>query len=374
MAPRKDRYEVPAWRVKSIRDMKKDIVEAPKCSWKFSHLGRPREECGLPAGPDTLCVFHSDQPVPNFEQLLEQEVANPQHWLEGAKIKQDLHGLRLVGAKLPKANFEGRKLTDVVLTNALLEEANFRSAFLEGILLYGSNLSRAIFDLATLRGIGSSHVDLRNTELGGASFTSSTLKSLRLLGVRFSAATRITPLLDTPCFEMENGLWDDAAAVYATLGKRAADDLDFASADLCSYLSMTCRHRKVIKVGPLPKRYRMLNWAMVSFRAGPVGWLWLVHRAIWGYGLRPLRTLFAMLGVVVLFWLIFFFIKGEPSGSSLVDTLILSLTTFVPLEGYNERTPSSAVAEFVGSVETFLGIILLDLFLVALACKYVRRF
>lgn len=366
-----------------------------KCNKKFIHPDAPRPECELPAGPDGLCIFHSYEPTLNFIQLLEQEVSKPDHWLEGAQIKQHLSGVCLSRANLPKASFEGLTLTNVDLTDALLEEANFRSTVLEGTLLNGSNLCYAAFDTAKLKEFNGNPVDLRNADLGGASFTGSNLKSLRLMGVRFSAPTMVTPFLKTPCFEMKAGLWDKAAAIYSVLGKRAADDWDFDSTEHCSYLAMTCQHRKVIKSGPLPKKHQLLNWVILSLRAGPVGLFWLFHRAIWGYGLRPMRILISLFLVIFIFWMIFFITSIEPnsseatlmnnltatnfnssieqSNSVFIDTLILSLATFVTLGSYDSK-PSGIIGELAGTVEALLGIILLDMFLIALAGKYLRRF
>ena len=91
------------------------------CSWRFTHAERPRDICGLPAGPDSLCIFHSERPTPNFAKSLEAEVSKPQHWLVGATIKQDLTKVHLTGARLPRASFEGLRLVNVLLDGALLE-------------------------------------------------------------------------------------------------------------------------------------------------------------------------------------------------------------------------------------------------------------
>src|SRR6266478_6845496 len=101
-----------------------------KCSWRFTHPGCPRPLCGLQAGPAGLCIFHSDGHEPSSERALLEEVAKPDHWLEAARIKQLPPGVNLSGAKLPRANFEGTTLVNVILKDALLDGANFRSAML----------------------------------------------------------------------------------------------------------------------------------------------------------------------------------------------------------------------------------------------------
>lgn len=345
-----------------------------KCIYEFSK-DAPRDKCELPAGSDNLCIFHSDQSSSDFIAALEHEVSNPDHWLEGIKIKQDLIGVKLKDANMLKADFDGRRLINVVFTGALLKEANFRSTHIENTIFNNSDLSNACFNFATLQGVKGHPVDFRNSELGGASFRNSNLKSLRLLGAKFSTKTHLETILYTPCFEMETGSWDDAATVYANLGKRASEDWDFDAINKCLYLSFTCKHRKIIKTDPLSKKHKLLNLVIDSFLAGPVGWFWLAHRIIWGYGLRPFRILFVMFIAIVFFSLIFFYITGvEQDNSSFVDTLSLSLTTFVTLGSYNNQAPSGKLGEFIGGVEALSGIILLDLFLIALVSKYVKRF
>lgn len=317
---------------------------------------------------------------PHFIQDLVNEVARPNHWLEGACIKEDLSDVRLSGARLPRADFEGRRLVRVALDGALLEDATFRSATLEGTLLYGSNLRRAAFDRATLRPVAGSAVDLRNAELGGASFTGATIKSVQLLGARFSERTEVSHLLDTPTFEIANAAWEEAANVYAVLGKRAAEDRDVPSEEHCTYLAMTCWHRNVLKAGPLTDSW-WNNWLQPTLSAGLTGLGWLLHRLVWGYGLRPCRPFATMLVVLLFFGLVLFPVTGvsfrdtQPDGwlSHMGHGLVLSLNTFVTLT-YGLHTPSTISGEIAAGIEAFLANILLALYLVSLAGKYVRRF
>ncbi|MGQ0670535.1 MAG: pentapeptide repeat-containing protein [Actinomycetota bacterium] len=190
-------------------------------------------------------MFHSQEAADGFVEALVAEISRSDHWLEGARIKEHLSGACLSGARLPGATFEGRTLRGVVLDNALLEGANFRSSHLEDTSLYGSNLRGAAFDLATLQE-ANSPVDLRNAELGGASFSGATLVSPRIFGSRFSEPTSIERFLDAPIFEMAHGSWDEAAVVYSALAKRASEDWDFSSEEIAAYLAMTCKHRKAL--------------------------------------------------------------------------------------------------------------------------------
>lgn len=343
------------------------------CSWRFTHPERPRDFCGLPAGSDGLCIFHSDLLTPNFAEALEEEVSKPQHWLEGAIIKQGLTKVRLTGAHLPNASFEGQRLVNVLLDNALLERANFRSSCLEGTIFCESNLQFAAFDQAILQLAGDFPVDLRGVELGGASFTGATFKSVKLLGVKFSKPTPMAQLVKMPCFEMESGDWDNAATIYGILAKRAAEDWDFASSDLCSYRAATCRHRRVIKAGSMQGKNVWRNWVIPTIRAGFTGLGWAAHQLVWGYGLRPLRALGTVFFVILFFGLLVFPFTGSGKfDQGIADGLIRSLANFVTLD-YQAGLVARRVDALAGGVEALLGAVLLSLFLVALAGKYLRK-
>jgi hypothetical protein len=323
-------------------------------------------------------VFHSQEATNGFVEALVAEISQRGHWLEGARIKEHLSGACLSGARLPGATFEGRTLRGVALDNALLEGANFRSSHLKGTSLYGSNLRRAAFDLATFQDANGFPVDLRNAELGGASFSGATLVSPRMFGSRFSEPTPIERFLDAPIFEMAHGSWDEAAVVYSALAKRASEDWDFSSEEIAAYLAMTCKHRKALGAQPLSHKNHWRNWVSPTVGSGLTGVWWMVHRVGWGYGLRPSRVLALMVAVILFFGLLVFPFAGveHTRGTRLppvLEGLVLSLTTFVTLT-YGRHLPSTTLGEVAGGVEAFFGAILIALFLVALAGKYLRRF
>lgn len=351
------------------------------CIWRFSHRDRIRSNCGLPSGPDGLCVFHSERSDPEFSQKLVAEVAKPDHWLEGIQIKSNLSDLNLSNAKLAFSNFEGKRLTRIALEGALLEEANFVSATLEGVLLFGSVLRCASFDMATLRSADNTPVDLRKAELGGISLTGARLSSLRLEGAKFSERTEVSHLLDSPIFEMQTAAWEDAAHVYSMIGRRAAEDWDFSSELRCVFLATTCRHRQAIGAGPLQDTWTWSNWAKPTLSSGVRGAAWMLHRQAWGYGLWPSRVVAIMISVVLLFGLFVFPLAGvshighdaaSDHFSRIVPSLVLSLNTFVTLT-YGRHVPSTTLGEFAGGLEALLAGILLSVFLVSLANKYIRR-
>lgn len=286
-------------------------------------------------------------------------------------------GLNLTGIRLPRANFEGLRLVNVVLTDAELDSANFRSAQLHGVLFQRSNLRQAIFDGATLTKYEFAPVDCRGAELGGASFVGAEVRALKLAGAIFSEPTLVVHFLEYPCFEEDSGAWTQAAGVYAAIGRRAAEDWDFDSADDAAYLAMTCRHRLRIGAQPLVPGSHWANWIWPTLRKGAPGALWMAHRWIWGYGLRPLQALAAMLAVITFWGLLVYPVVGFTTNTSadslLSDSLLLSLMTFVTLS-FSRLAPSTGMGELAAGIEGFLGSVLLALFLVSLAGRYIRRF
>jgi uncharacterized protein YjbI with pentapeptide repeats len=351
------------------------------CSWLFVHPDAPLPNCNLPSGPDGLCIFHSPSFVPDFVREFSDEVARPRHWLEGARIKTDIVGILLSGAKLPYANFEGRHLIRVALDRSLLEGANFRGAVIEGVVLNGSNLRRAAFDRAILRPDDTVPVDLRDTELGGVSLTGAKLRHVRLHGAHFSEQTEVSHLIESPTFEMHTGAWDHAATIYSVIGRRAAEDWDSRSEQTCSFLAMTCRHRRAIVASPLSEGWSSQNWLKPTLSAGLPGIAWALHREGWGYGLSPFRVFGTMIAVILSFGLFVFPFAGlthvshtpeQDHASTILTSLILSLNTFVTLT-YGRHVPATTFGEVAGGIEALLANILMSLFLVSLTAKYMRR-
>lgn len=312
-------------------------MTALPCKRRFEHPQKPRSRCGLPADSTGYCTFHSLASPPNFLETLQEEVAKTDHWLEGANLSRRLDRVDLRGAKLPKANFEGSHLTAINLQGALLERSNFRGAQLDGVVFEESNLRQAIFDRAQVGRCGSAPTDFRGANLGGASFAGSIIHSARLFRAYFPEPTPVGALLQTPCFEMEEGLWDEASTVLSELGRRASGDWDFEFAERAAFLAMACRHKQAIGADPTKASNWYQEWVASTVASGISGWAWLANRLIWGYGLRPVRVVWTGMLVVAIFGIVIFpfvNVACPPMGCSgirVVDTLIFSLNTFIGL-------------------------------------------
>ena len=340
------------------------------CDWPFFHNARPRDRCCRPIWKSNRCCFHSDDTPDDLLDLLTQEVSRKDHWLEGALVNRDLQGLNLIGARLPSATLEGVRMSDVLLSDALLEGANFRGAVLSGVVLAGADIRGAAFDRAIMTMRRSSPCDFRRAIFGNTSFIGAKVQAVRLLGARFQERTPVDVFVDPfASFEMTVGIWDEATAVFAALGKRATEDWDFSTAETAAFIAMTCRHRKEINARALHTTSSLRNWGadwlVPTVRARYANirtWGWLVSRVFWGYGLRPLRLALAMICIVLLFASIFRIISlscesAYPNCNSVTlwDTFIFSLNTFVGLT-YSPVTPRDNVSALIAGVEALLGV------------------
>lgn len=360
------------------------------CKYPFSHPGRPagRDVCGLEADESGYCPFHSGTPRADFQHLLQREVKKQGHWLEGARFSNDLANIDLTGARIPNGLFEGIALSQVIFNRALLENSNFRGSVISGGVFSNSNLQNSAFDRARLTKWQGSPLDLRNADISGASFVGTAVEGTRLNGIRLHEPTAIAALLASPSYELECGWWDEAATVLATIGKRATEDWDFHSAELAAFLAMTCRHRAAINAEPLNggswPRNISKDWLVPTWRTKSSGWPmflaavgWLVSRATWGYGLRIRSLIVTILITIFLFGLLFEMLnlvectKGC-SDFGLVNALVFSFDTFAGLTF--ATTPRDWIGALIAGVEGLIGAILVALFLVSLASKYLRRF
>jgi hypothetical protein len=151
-----------------------------------------------------------------------------------------------------------------------------------------------------------------------------------------------------------------AAQVFRDLEAHFQSRADYRRSDDCYYRAMSAIHQ---------------------FEGGPGNRLssrvyWVLHKGVWGYGVRPLRALAWAITIIFGFGILVFPVIGirDASGTShdVGQGLALSVVTFATL-GYGNRTPASVAGELIAGLEAISGVVLTSLFLVALATKYVRR-
>lgn len=338
------------------------------CQYEFKMPEKPRQYCGLPAKDGGFCCLHSpDRSDTDYIEFLINEVRRPDHWLEGARIRHDLKGIVLSGARMPRAVFEGARIESVTLDFANLEGAIFRSTQLSNVSFAHSNLQHAVFDRAASRSIAEYSIDFRDADLGGASFEGAKIDDVRMEGVIFSKPTEVAMLLSSTSFEEKTGNWEAAAAIYSAIGKRAREDWDILSEDRASFGAMECKHRRMIASPPAVGNY-FLNWIVPTAKGGLQGIWWYLQRVVWGYGYRPIRVVITILLTI----LVFAFLFALLGDSSPIDAALLSAQSFFTVT-FGKSLPSNKICEALGTIEAFVGTTLVSLFVVSLASRFMRR-
>jgi len=284
------------------------------CGHGFSRGGAPRSTCGLEVEP--RCEEH---PKRCFWHCSCGEVASEKR--TSAEVKSRLEeavqeGAHLEGAFLWGAQLQGAKLWAAHLEDAMLMEAQ----------LQGAHLSDAQLDGAKMHGIGLDRWTQCESTVWG-----------------------------TPREEMD-GQWAHAAAVFHGLREHYRETGNERRTDECYIREARCRH---LAQHGLARRL-----------------MWHLHRVVWGYGAIPWLLFAWMAFLVLLFGVVVFPAIGvevEGSGVShgIADGFALSLVTFATL-GYGNSYPASKAGQMLAGLEAMLAMVLVAMFVVSLARKYVR--
>jgi hypothetical protein len=345
---------------------------------------RPRLHCGLPAeetdkGP--RCFWHvAELRRAGFDVkgALVEEIAKPDHWLEGAELESaDLTEIRFDRAQLPYANLEDASLNRATLTDTCLDFACLRSADLTLATLSGSTLKGALMYGADAKCAHLEYVDLSEARLEGLN-----LDGAFLTGVTMSPKTASYGVRWGVPGEMIAGNFDEAARIFRALSNHFRGISNHQRSEDFYYLEMTALHLRAINAGKLPEgrwiekasgwMLRARDWRLLSRWA----W-WAVHRWVWGYAVRPRNVFGWMAGVIAGFAIVYSVIGiGPPTEGQLShrldEGLALSFVSFATL-GYGNHTPAGAFGEVLGGFEALLGVVLGSMFVVALATRYVHR-
>jgi hypothetical protein len=354
------------------------LVATPGCRFEFTHERRPRERCGQPTAPGrSLCIWHDARARPPW--LAEKLVALVEAgaWLEGAELEGlDLAGADLRKAKLPRANLRDADLRGAALDGACLDESAL-----------GPSAVKASFHRASLRNAALVHLDARRADLTRADLSGANLDGARLgeaclCGAKVTTDTNLYDVSWEPYpGETRDLQFRDAAQVYRALELHFRAIADYEQASRFYFSQMEALHLDAIdpRRAPGRGRWERVSWWLVPRSVRPARlarWLsWGLHRATWGYGARPFRTLWWMVAAVCLFALVYLAIgvvTGAGTRHGFPDALSVSVVTFATL-GYGTRTPHGVWGETLGGVEALLGVVLPSMFIVALATKYVHR-
>jgi uncharacterized protein YjbI with pentapeptide repeats len=283
-------------------------------------------------------------------------LGDAEHWLEGAIVEgADLSGIQACGAKLPYASFQDSNLSGATLAEAVLDSAVLRSADLTGAVL-----ARASLCEANLVGANLSGAHLEHSKMHGANCEGAIADDLYLFGAQLSAETTLLGVDVSRVGELRDHNYARAAQVYRTLDVHFRGQADYRHSDECYYRAMRATH--ALEGGSTCRATARLYW--------------MLHSCVWGYGIRPRRVLAWAAAVILCFGIVVYPVLGigGPVNTShdIGQGLALSLVTFATL-GYGNRIPVSVLGECVAGLEALSGAVLVSMFLVALATKYVRR-
>ena len=346
------------------------------CGYRFKYPGSPRKVCRLRATGDGLCIFHTpktENKPQDFQYRLEQAVAQGR-WLEGVQICTELRGANLSAARMPEAVFQNARVTSTDLRHSDLRKSSFQSCTLQVVILSDCDLSGAAFEGASFQTDpkASYSIDLRNSEIGGASFMGiERLGRAKLLGIRLSTCTRLEDFRRSDISgDIYHSPWGDAATIYTTFSRRAREDAAYELADHFAYMAASCWHREALGLGNL-RGNAFWDWVLPTFIhiKGPA---WLLHRVIWGYGLSPLRNIGIIIIVAFYCSILWLPVSTAPYSDRLLECLSFSLLAFVGAnaEGF---PPEGLIYNVLFGSEALAGLVLLSMFLVALSGKYLRR-
>jgi hypothetical protein len=327
-----------------------------------------------------FCLWHDAEGRPDdcdVQGELVRAVAQRDHWLEGAVLsdQRQLRSLRLLGAKLPYADFEGVDLSDTVLAEACLDGAVFRGATMNRAIMSSSSLVRSV-----LSGAVGEHIQLENADLSDASLEGMRFRGARLLGIRLSQNSNVYGVEWGTIKELEDCEFRRASFVLRQLAVQLRQ-VDNEQADRFYFLEMTARHLWATRAKEFPHGrwyHRAACWLSPRGRSLvliPTCSLWALHRWVWGYAIRPSRTLLWMVAVIAFFAMVFHrvgIVSSPPAPPSGWQDLALSLVTFATL-GYGNRTPYGFHGEILGGCEAICGMLLSSMFLVALVNRYAQR-
>ena len=364
------------------------------CTFKFRHPKKDRETCGLPViverpGHEPRCPWHDREARPegfNVKRELEEVLRSPNHWLEGADLaEEDLRQLNGNGAQLPSADLAGADLDDAQFHKAILDDASLISASMPRAQLSYASLIDTEMTKTHLEG-----ANLTYSNLSGAHLHGTTLDRASLYGIKLSADTLFLGVVWGKSGEMLLQQFDKAASLFRTLRTHFRALSNLREAEHFYYWEMTALHLRAINAEYVPDRnlewqvcdsiWRRQNTHMMNAPRRRFGmfftWLgWAVNRWVWGYGVKPLRTVICMVIVILLFGLVVFPVVGVQEDKIVTHDprsgLALSVVTFATL-GYGNRTPCGTFGEFLGGVEAMLGVLLMSVFVVALATRHVH--
>lgn len=355
---------------------------------------------------------------PDLGRRLAAACRSSDHWLEGADLSgQDLSHLELAGLKAPGADLGDCTIRGTDLSGAVLD-----AAILSNVDAAGSHLGQASLRDVVMGDTSLAGVHLEGAIVTGRSVDGNAFNGAYLTDVSWDTQSRrvVAPRLKV-VGEYEDANFRGAAAVYSCLRDECRAMGEYHHADRLYGLQMTSLHLHDIGARRPPQGslvQRVVRWLPRPFWARmPRAVGWALNRWLWAYGIAPGRLVLWMLLVVLLGAAGFSVVPGRqtptmdasraslapagavgftpidvPVANSAVgrgggldeaqdvvartehltphEAITVSLVAFTTL---GCRDPGSTPAQLLAGLEALLGALLMNMFVVALVMRFVRR-
>jgi uncharacterized protein YjbI with pentapeptide repeats len=307
--------------------------------------------------------------------------------LRGAGLRfANFRGAALEAADLGQADLWGAILEGAVLTRANLAGATLREADLRRADLTQVNLHGAVLDQTDLRGACLRNVDLQGAALGSANLEGATLTDTRLQGVDLSRCSLAGVQLGGARLEKTRlrqeqlgpALGDELAERYES-ARLAYLALERNFVELGDASAASWAYRRKCRMGKLQAREQARAARRCGELRATLGWYarYATDQAIeWlcDYGESILRPLLALLGVYILFTLIYGLTDGvvrvtqtpdgpvaEPTRNP-IDWVVFSMSAMSPTAKQPAGLlPRNDWIQLLAAIQTFIGIALAGL-------------
>jgi uncharacterized protein YjbI with pentapeptide repeats len=333
-----------------------------------------------------------------------------------AKLQQaDLKDAKLQWAELHHAKLHRADLEDACLQHADLWDAKFKKAILlkaniGQANLYEANLQKADLRNAELQKANLSHADLTGAKIDEyTALTEAVLAHATLDGIK--GLTRGNFLIGKCFFQkyvlgkkekkevekyketyltiknyfIQAGRYDDAS--WAAYREKVLERIniykecfnDYRSSKKALSIAKENSHKsrlKKIRLNLFTSLFKDLGRAILAF---PKWFIFLLLSALCGYGESPKRAFGS--AVVIVFCFAYFFYKlkmvvyasNGSIASSFLKNLYFSIITFTTI-GYGDLRPQDIPpAQIIASLEGFIGVFMIALFVWTLARRYSGR-
>ncbi|MGF0337095.1 potassium channel family protein [Ectopseudomonas toyotomiensis] len=159
--------------------------------------------------------------------------------------------------------------------------------------------------------------------------------------------------------------YSKAKSLYSNIGNKAEAGNYFYKEKkhelIAQLFPKITHHSKLAHAGKI-KRLQVITTSYLTFLS------MLSNYITWGFGERPIRSLFLSIWLVIGSSIIYYLAPQSSTVGQAAKSLYFSLVTFVTL-GYGDITQSSAALRIFSSLEAFAGMFLIGIFLAGYASK-----